>query len=67
MQKLASGKNVALLEELTKAYCQGRSDQLDKIDKLIRDLSGKDGESVIPEDFLDLWQVFAAAREESHD
>ena len=67
MSKRTSGEYAALMEELTKAYCQDRTDQLDKIDKLIRDLSSKDGKSVIPEDFLDLWQVFVAAREESHD
>jgi hypothetical protein len=50
--------DMPLMEELTRAYCRA-PDRLQEIQRVIKRLTGeKDTESIVPPEFLDLWQVF---------
>jgi len=61
--RYANGEDTALLEELTRTYCH-HPERLTEISELIRTLSQKNDASVIPEKFLQLWNVFQAAMED---
>jgi hypothetical protein len=54
-----------LLEEMTRALSRDK-DRLRRIQSLIDDLNrNADGDSLIPEEFMDLWRVFEAALQEA--
>lgn len=54
-------EGMALLEELTRAYSRD-SGRLDSIRKLVEQLgSTPEGQKMIPQEFIDLWQVFETA------
>ena len=57
---LAAGEDIPLLEDLTRAYSR-HPQRLEEISKLVRDLSQGSPNTIIPEAFLDLWNVFEAA------
>jgi len=52
-----------LLEDLTRALCRDPS-RLRSIQRLVKDLKGQDQHDVVPEAFLELWDVFEAVVEE---
>lgn len=50
--------DMPLMEELTRAYCRA-PERLQEIQRVIKRLVGdKDTKSIVPPEFLDLWQVF---------
>lgn len=55
--RLADGEDIPLLEELTRTYSR-HPERLAEISGLVRDLSQGSKNTIIPEDFLDLWTVF---------
>jgi len=60
LARLADGEDIPLLEELTRTYSR-HPERLAEISGLVRDLSQGNKNSIIPEDFLDLWKVFESA------
>ncbi len=58
--RLADGEDIPLLEELTRTYSR-HPERLADISELVRDLSHGGRNSIIPEDFLNLWTVFESA------
>jgi hypothetical protein len=60
LARLADGEDTSLLEELTRMYSR-HPERLLEISGLVRDLSQGNKNSIIPEDFLDLWKVFESA------
>jgi hypothetical protein len=57
-------EGMPLLEELTRAYCRD-SARLDSVRKLVEQLgSTPEGRKLMPDDFMNLWQVFEAALRE---
>lgn len=67
LMHLADGQDVPLLEELTRTFSRSPK-TLREISRLVRDLTDSEsGRSVIPEDFITLWEVFEAALEDDHD
>ena len=60
LARLADGEDIPLLEELTRTYSR-HPERLSEISGLVRDLSQGNKNSIIPEDFLDLWKVFESA------
>jgi len=67
LMHLADGEDVPLLEELTRAFSRSPK-TLTEISRLIDDLSVEgSGQSVVPDDFRELWSVFEAALEDDHD
>ena len=66
LAQLARGEDIPLLEELTRTYSR-YPERLAEISDLVHDLSQGPQETVIPEDFLDLWSVFESAIGRRHD
>jgi len=62
LARMANGEDVPLLEELTRTYSR-HPERLSEISGLVRDLSQGNQNTIIPEDFLNLWTVFEAAIE----
>ena len=60
LAQLAAGEDIPLLEELTRTYSR-HPQRLEEISKLVRDLSQGSPNTIIPDAFLDLWNVFEAA------
>jgi hypothetical protein len=60
LARLADGEDIPLLEELTRTYSR-HPERLSEISGLVRDLSQGNKNSIIPEDFFDLWEVFESA------
>ena len=60
LAQLAAGEDIPLLEELTRTYSR-HPERLEEISKLVRDLSQGSPNTIIPDDFLNLWNVFEAA------
>lgn len=62
LARLAAGEDVPLLEELTRTYSR-HPERLAEISGLVRDLSqgSRNGNAIVPEDFLNLWTVFESA------
>lgn len=60
LTQLAEGEDIPLLEELTRTYSR-HPERLGDISKLVQDLSQENPSTIIPEDFLDLWNVFEEA------
>jgi hypothetical protein len=60
LARLADDEDLALLEELIRAYSR-HPEKLSEIASLVEDVSRKDDQRIIPEDFLDLWKVFEVA------
>jgi hypothetical protein len=58
--QLAAGEDTPLLEELTRTYSR-HPERLKEISKLVRDLSQGSPDTIIPDDFLGLWNVFETA------
>ncbi|NCC60221.1 MAG: hypothetical protein EOM12_04625 [Verrucomicrobiae bacterium] len=58
--RLADGDDIPLLEELTRTYSR-HPERLSEISGLVRDLSQGNQNSIIPDDFLNLWTVFESA------
>lgn len=57
-------EGMPLLEELTRAYSRG-SGRLDSVRRLVEQLgSTPEGQKMIPEEFMDLWQVFETTMRE---
>ena len=63
--KLAQGDDVALLEELTRAYSRA-PERLSDVKKLVHDLQQTEAD-IIPENFLELWSVFETALEQRRE
>lgn len=60
-------ENLPLLEELTRAYCR-EPDRLREVSQVVRQLADGDQDgSVVPPEFLELWQVFEAALGNRHE
>lgn len=56
-----AASDLPLLEELTRAFAR-QPERLREVDRLVKRLSAPaDGESVIPPEFLELWDVFSNA------
>lgn len=53
-------EDMPLLEDMTRALCRDTS-RLRSIERLVRDLGAADNGQVVPPEFVELWQVFAAA------
>ena len=60
LARLTAGEDIPLLEELTRTYSR-HPDRLVEVSGLVRDLSQGDQNTIIPEDFLNLWKVFESA------
>ncbi|MDH3348117.1 MAG: phospholipase D family protein [Desulfobulbaceae bacterium] len=60
LAQLAAGEDIPLLEELTRAYSR-HPQRLEEISKLVRDLSQGKPNTIIPDDFLNLWNIFETA------
>ena len=60
LARLAAGEDIPLLEEMTRTYSR-HPERLSEISRLVRDLSQGNQNSVVPEDFLNLWTVFESA------
>ncbi len=62
LTRLAAGEDIPLLEELTRTYSR-HPERLSEISGLVRDLSQRSQNGIIPKDFLSLWTVFESAIE----
>ena len=60
MSRLAAGEDIPLLEELIRTYSR-HPERLAEISRLVRDLSQRSKNAIIPENFLNLWSVFESA------
>lgn len=60
LSKFAAGEDIPLLEELTRTYSR-HPERLSEISNLVRELSQGDVNTIIPENFLNLWEVFESA------
>ena len=60
LARLADGEDFPLLEELARTYSRN-PERLSEISRLIRDLSQRSQNAIVPEDFLNLWTVFESA------
>lgn len=58
--QLAAGEDIPLLEELIRAYSR-HPQRLEEISKLVQDLSKGNSNTVVPNAFLELWDVFETA------
>lgn len=64
-RRLVAGEDVALLEELTRAFSR-HPEKLKDVAKLVETLSADGAADVIPEDFAKLWEAFEAALAARH-
>jgi hypothetical protein len=60
LARLADGEDIPLLEELTRTYSR-HPERMAEISNLVRDLSGRSQQTIIPGDFMELWAVFESA------
>jgi hypothetical protein len=60
LARLADGEDIPLLEELTRTYSR-HPERMAEISNLVRDLSGRSEQAIVPEDFMELWAVFESA------
>jgi len=58
--QLAAGEDIPLLEELTLTYSR-HPERLKEISKLVQELSQGSPNTIIPDDFLNLWNIFETA------
>jgi hypothetical protein len=62
LAQLSDDEDIPLLEELTRTYSR-HPERLGEISRLVRDLSRLSQNTIIPEEFLNLWTVFESAIE----
>jgi len=60
LARMVAGEDIPLLEELIRTFCR-RPERLTEISKLVGDLSHGSPNTIIPDDFLNLWNVFESA------
>jgi hypothetical protein len=60
LAQLTDGEDIPLLEELTRTYSR-HPERLAEISKIVQDLSQGSPNTIIPDDFLNLWNVFETA------
>lgn len=66
LHRMAAGENVALLEEMVRIYSR-EPEKLEHVGNLLKELTRKNKKNVVPEDFIELWQVFEAALGERYE
>jgi hypothetical protein len=66
----ADGDVLPLFEQMTRAYCRDPR-RLGAVERLLREIGADSGEdeetTAVPRDFLDLWEVFQTALEETEE
>jgi hypothetical protein len=63
----SSFEDIPLLEELTRVFSR-EPERLSEVKDVVRRLSeSRDGEPIVPPEFLELWHIFEAALEPTHE